>query len=393
VAGRAGDALLRFGLFLGTAAVLNAREFSVYALLTAALGTAQGAGGLGATRVATYFHSRTSPDALVGWLITLAVLPSGLVIAALGFSFLRTSLFPAVPGALVILGLSPLPAILLADSLSAILLARRREKLYSALLWARSGATGVVLATSLMAPDRLRWLLAGRLVTALLLLIPHFRALRLEGHLRGTFELAYPAFRFGLPVAGAGAVGALHRRADVFLLSALGRTLEIGAYAIAYVLAEAFWTITDSLEAALFVRLSRQNDEAARTEVRRAAGLYAGIAAAGLVLGMGGGTVILRLGFGHRHPAAAALFPWLLVAAVAWGFSRPFSSYLYSRGRGNQVFLAHVACLALNIVLCLLWIPAWGAAGAARATLASYGIDMLVLLLLARRRAAAPSYP
>ena len=287
------------------------------------------------------------------------------------------------------MGLSPLPFLLLADSLSAILLARRRERLYGALLWARSGATAAVLASSLLAPNRLLWLLAGRLVVAALLLIPYFHALSLR-HFRGTFELAYPAFRFGLPVAGSGVVGALHRRADVFLLSALGRTLEIGAYAIAYVLAEAFWTITDSLEAALFVDLARQNDAGARTEARRAAALYAAIAAAALVVGMLGGNLILRLGFARRHPAAAGLFPWLLVAAVAWGFSRPFSSYLYSRGRGGQVLFAHAGCLALNVVLCLLWIPAAGALGAARATLASYGVDTLVLVLLARRRAGAP---
>jgi len=393
LAGRGGDALLRFALFFATAAVLTAREFSLYALLTAALGTAQGVCGLGAARVATYFHSRTAASALFGWLITLAALASAAVFAVLGPAPVRTALFPAVPRALVFLGLSPLPALLLADSLSAILLARRRERLYGALLWTRTAAMALVPASSLLAPDRLIWLLAGRLLVAFLLLIPYLRGLALRGSFRGTFELASPAFRFGLPVAGAGAVAALHRRADVFLLSALGRTVEIGAYAIAYALAEAFWTITDSLEAALFVDLARQDEKGARKELRRAASLYAAIGVGALLVGMAAGIGILHVGFGRRHPAAAGLFPWLLVAAVAWGLSRPFSSYLFSRRRGGHVLASHAVSFALNVGLCFLWIPSAGALGAARATLASYVAETLMLLLLAWRPKASREEP
>jgi O-antigen/teichoic acid export membrane protein len=389
LAGRIGDSLLRFGLFFATARVLTGPEFSLYALLTAALGTTQGLFAFGAPRTATYFHSRASRSALAAWLVTLAAAPSAVLLALLfAVPALRTSLFPAVPGSLVFLGLFPLPALLLADSLSAILLAERRERLYGALLWLRSGATALVLATSVLASDRLLWILAGRLVVSVVLLIPLLRALRVGRSMRGLSELAPAAFRYGLPVAGAGVLGALHRRADVFLLSALGKTPEIGAYAIAYALAEAFWTLTDSLEAALFVDLARHGEESARREARRAAKLYAAIAAAALVVGMAGGLAILRLGFSDRYPAASLLFPWLLVAAVAWGASRPFSAYLYSRGRGSTVLLSHAAGFALNAGLCVLWVPAAGALGAARATLVSYGSQALLLAILARRRAA-----
>ena len=389
LAGRIGNSLLRFALFFATARVLSGPEFSLYALLTAALSTAQGLFALGAPRTATYFKSRASQNALTGWLLVLAAAPSGVLLALLfAVPALRTSLFPAIPAPLVFLGLFPLPALFLADSLSAILLAERRERLYGALLWLRSGATAVVLATSLLAANRLLWLLAGRAVASLILLVPLMRALRVGRSVRGLFELAPAAFRYGLPVAGAGALNALHRRADVFLLSALGKTPEIGAYAVAYALAEAFWILTDSLEAALFVDLAGQGEEKARRETRRAAKVYGTIAAAALVVGMAGGLAILHLGFSDRYPAASRLFPWLLVAAVAWGASRPFSSYLFSRGRGREVFLSHAAGFVLNAGLCALWIPATGALGAARATLASYAAEALLLAFLARRRAA-----
>jgi O-antigen/teichoic acid export membrane protein len=388
LAGRIGDTLLRFALFFATARVLTGPEFSLYALLTAALGTAQGLFALGAPRTAAYFKSRASQSALTGWLVVLAVAPSAVLLALLfAVPALRTSLFPAAPAPLVFLGLLPLPALLLADSLSAILLAERRERLYGALLWLRSGATAVVLATSLLVANRLLWLLAGRAVVSLVLLVPLLRTLRVGRSIHGLSSLAPVAFRYGLPVAGAGVLNALHRRADVFLLSALGKTPEIGSYAIAYALAEAFWILTDSLEAALFVDLAGHGEEKARKETRRAAKVYGALAAAALVLGMAAGLAILRLGFSDRYPAASRFFPWLLVAAVAWGASRPFSSYLFSRGRGSEVLLSHAAGLALNAGLCTLWIPAAGALGAARATLASYGAEALLLAFLARRRA------
>ena len=388
LAGRIGDSLLRFALFFATARVLTGPEFSLYALLTAALGTAQGLFAFGAPRTAAYFKSRASQSALTGWLVVLAVAPSAVLLALLfTVPVLRTSLFPAVPAPLVFLGLLPLPALLLADSLSAILLAERRERLYGALLWLRSGATAVVLATSLLVANRLLWLLAGRAVLSLVLLVPLMRALRVGRSIHGLSSLAPAAIRYGLPVAGAGVLNALHRRADVFLLSALGKTPEIGSYAIAYALAEAFWILTDSLEAALFVDLAGHGEEKARKETRRAAKVYGALAAAALVLGMAAGLAILRLGFSDRYPAASRFFPWLLVAAVAWGASRPFSAYLFSRGRGSEVLLSHAAGLALNAGLCTLWIPAAGALGAARATLASYGAEALLLAFLARRRA------
>jgi hypothetical protein len=77
------------------------------------------------------------------------------------------------------------------------------------------------------------------------------------------------------------------KRADVFFLSIFRMSSEIGAYAVAYTLAEAFWVVTDSLEAALFVDLARRPFRAPRDApgapaVRRARGLHRGGAGCGL---------------------------------------------------------------------------------------------------------------
>lgn len=386
LAGRTGDALLRLALFAATARVLTPSEFSVYALVTAALGTLQNLLAFGGPRTAAYFHTRAPRSAVAGWLLSVAGTVSVLLLALLALvPSARLALFPEIPARLLLIGLLPLPALLLADSFSAMLLAERRERLYGRFLWLRSAATGAVLAGSLLASKRLEWLLVGRLAVSILILLALVRALDVRPSVRGLRGFAPAAARFALPLAGSSAVGSTHRRADVFLLSALGQTAQIGPYAVAYAFGEAFWTVTDSLEAALFVDLARHEDRRAWREALRASRLYAAISVAALGLGLPGGLLILRWFFAERYPAAPMLFPWIFVAAVISGVGRPFSAYLVSRGLGHAVLVRQILSTAVNLTLCALWIPTGGALGAARATFVSYVLGAVLNAILAVR--------
>jgi O-antigen/teichoic acid export membrane protein len=370
--------------------VLAGPAFSRYALVTAALATAQTFFALGAPRTASYFEGRVAPGALAGWLTAAALGPTILVFSVLGLARpVRLLFFPSLSPGLLWLGLAPLPFLLLGDSLMAILIARGRERLYGPVVWARSLAGGVILAASLTMHDRLVWVLTGRLAIAATVAVALATLTGVRPTLRGVRAFAPGAAAFAVPVAEASALASLHRRADVFLLSALGRASEIGAYAVAYSVAEALWILTDSLEASLFVDLSRLETNAARARARRALVACAGI---GLLatLGLAAGRLLLGAAFGRDYPAAPTLFAWVLVAAILWGTSRPLASYLYSRRLGSRVAAANGIGLAVNIVLCLAWIPRAGALGAARATLASYAVQLAVLAVLAGRRTAPP---
>jgi O-antigen/teichoic acid export membrane protein len=351
--------------------------------VTAALGAAQAFFAFGGARTGSYFEGRVRASTLSAWLAVAAAAPSLVAGLALCVAPLRTRLFPTLSPGLLALGMAPLPFLLLADSLVGVLLARRRERAYGPLVWARSAATGAVLATSLAVPDRLVWILGGRIAIAAAVAGALLLLLSDRPSVRGVPAFAPQAARFAIPAAASGALSTLHRRADVFLLSALGHTPEIGGYAIAYGLAEAFWIVTDSLETSLFVDLARLDADAARKKAGGAAAAYAvigALAVAGLVVGR----ALLERVFGRDYPGAAGLFTWVLFAAIVWGVSRPFASYLYSRRRGSRVALANAAGLLVNVGLCLAWIPSAGALGAARATLASYALQLAALALLAR---------
>ena len=380
---RGGDALLRFGLFLATARVLDPHAYSLYALLTAALATSQWSAALGAPRVALYFSARGVRGALFGWLFGLAGAASLLVFGlTAGLPPLRRVFFPEVPLTLLLLGLAPLPFSLLSDSLSSTLVAAGRHRAYASTLWLRNAATALVLATSLAAPNRLLWILSGRLVVAAAVTAAVAVLARARPDWTAARAFAPEALRYAGPTAVSDAAVSLHRRADVFLLSAFGRMSEIGPYALAYAFAEAFWVLTDSLEWALFVDSARRDAAAARASVRRALPLYAAVGAGGLVLGYAAGRLALSLFFESRYPGAVGLLPWLLAATVAWGMARPFTSFFLSQGRVATAASCQIAGLFSNVVFCAAWIPNYGAAGAAVACLASYAAETLLFAIV-----------
>ncbi len=387
---RGSDAAARFVLFLAAARVLTSTDFSVYALLTAALATCQWTLSLGAPRIALYFHALGRRGTLFGWLYLLALFASvpvfGVTLAA---PPLRHVLFPAVPTGWILLGLAPLPFSLVGDSLASTLIAAGRTRAYGATLWIRNAGTAIVLASSLTSRDRLLWILAGRLavqggVAAITAVAAHARP-----RMGGLRAFIPEALAYGVPTALSDGVVAVHRRADVFLLSALGRTPEIGAYALAYALAEAFWLVTDSFEAALFVDITRRPDVDARAAAARAFRLSLWIGLCGFLPGVLLAQGLRSVFFGGRYSDARGLLPWTLAAAVAWGVSRPFASYLGSRGRLRALVACHTASLAANLLANVLLIPRHGAMGAAIASLASYTLDAILLGIAFRWTGAA----
>ncbi len=389
---RASDALLRFGVFFATAKLLDPAAFSLYALVTAALAICQWLLALGAPRVALYFHARGERGALYAWLYLLAAGAGGavLLLAAM-LPPVRALFFRGVPDGLILLGLAPLPFLLIGDSLASALVASRRAGAYGVTLWVRNLGAAVVLLTALSASDRLAWVLWGRLLVAAGVAALVVFAARAVPDWRGVADFAPAAIRYGGPTALSSGAVALHRRADVMLLSAFGRTGEIGAYSLAQAIAETFWLVTDSFEHALFVDVARQGKARARGETLRAFRLYCWLGLAGLAGGIVGGEILVRVFFG-RYPAASGLLPWLIAATVAWGVARPFYSYLASQGLVRRALACHAVGLAVNVALCALWIPGGGAIGAARACLVSYGTQSLMLGLAFARAAKGSEF-
>jgi O-antigen/teichoic acid export membrane protein len=390
---RASDAALRFGLFFATAKLLDPQSFSLYALITAALATLQWLLALGAPRLALYFHARGERGALFAWLYILAAAAGvAVLLSSALLPPLRSFFFRGIPDRLVLLGLAPLPFLLLGDSLGSALVAARRARAYAVTLWMRNLGTALVLATATVAADRLAWVLWGRLVVVAAVAAVAVFATRAVPDWKRVPDFFPAAIRYGGPTALSSGAVALHRRADVLLLSVFGRTSEIGAYSLAQAIAETFWLITDSLENALFVDVARHGQARARSEAWRAFRPYLWLGMAGLAVGLPAGELLIRAFF-QRYPAAGPILPWLLAATVAWGIARPFYSYLSSQGFLREALLCNALGLLVNLVFCGLWIPSQGAVGAARACLVSYGAQSALFAAMFARAPAPQAEP
>ena len=94
---------------------------------------------------------------------------------------------------------------------------------------------------------------------------------------------------------------------------------------------------------------------------------------------------LVRLYFGVRFADAAPVLRILIPGVFSYSLARLLGPVLHARG--SVLVIAFVAGSAslLNVVLCILLIPEWGALGAALATSIAYGMVLAPYALLLRR--------
>jgi O-antigen/teichoic acid export membrane protein len=91
------------------------------------------------------------------------------------------------------------------------------------------------------------------------------------------------------------------------------------------------------------------------------------------------------------NQAAAPLLALLLPGVVLFGGASALSAW-FTQHRGRPQVPAQVAALSLvlNLCLCLVWVPRFGAAGAAVAASLAYGGTMVLLAWRFARDAGLP---
>jgi O-antigen/teichoic acid export membrane protein len=93
-------------------------------------------------------------------------------------------------------------------------------------------------------------------------------------------------------------------------------------------------------------------------------------------------TFAIPLVFGPRFQGSIVLLLWLLPGLVAMAVGSPLVLYLVQqRGRPVLSGAAALIGLAVDVLLCFIWIPGHGALGAAWASSVAYSAQALLLLL------------
>lgn len=170
------------------------------------------------------------------------------------------------------------------------------------------------------------------------------------------------------------------QRIDQVMLGSLRGSAELGQYSAAVKICEGCLLLPVALLGSLFPLLSRlhQEDPLAVANTTRAAFRHLSL------LGMGVACLLLQTSdalvsvtFGPAFAASASPLR-VLAGALPFLYGGLVLGALFvvaGRQRGLSLVLSGAA--ALNVLLNGLWIPRWGATGAALATLASYGLAVL----------------
>ncbi len=179
----------------------------------------------------------------------------------------------------------------------------------------------------------------------------------------------------------------LHLRADMFMLNRMAGPASLGVYSLSVTLAETVLLATDSVAIAVLPRqMGNSIQEAAVTALRAARVnllLSASLTVAWGIIGF----PLIVTAFGQPFRGSYLPLMLLLPGIASMGMQRVCGGPVLRRDQNSRIIGINAVSLSLNIGLNLLWIPRWGAAGAALASACSYFLGALLFLYWTTRMA------
>ena len=182
----------------------------------------------------------------------------------------------------------------------------------------------------------------------------------------------------------------LHFRVDMFMVKGIIGATALGQYSLAVVLAETVLVAPDSIAMAVLPKQIGTTVKTAAGVALRAARLNMVVAA---VVGIGWalmGSAVIGAFFGAEFLPAFEPLLALLPAMVFLSMQRACSAAALRAGKPALFTLIYAGTLGCNIVLNLVWIPAFGGTGAALASTLSYAVSALLFLIWTSRLANVP---
>ncbi len=174
------------------------------------------------------------------------------------------------------------------------------------------------------------------------------------------------------PFAVTSALGILLTNTDILIISWMRTAADVGIYAAAIRIVQVLYIVPGIIQLStlpVFSRFAKKDDEKFRNAFERTSGL---IFLVSIPLSLGGailGAPIMKLVFGTPYAAGGLAFS-ILMLGLSFDFaSIIFANAIFSYDRQKSLIAASVIGGAANVVFDLLFIPHWGIAGSAVATL------------------------
>ncbi|HEY0377656.1 MAG TPA: polysaccharide biosynthesis C-terminal domain-containing protein [Pyrinomonadaceae bacterium] len=205
------------------------------------------------------------------------------------------------------------------------------------------------------------------------------------------------ALRYALPLLPAGLSVWMLDRLDRLVIGYYLGPGSVGVYSASYALASLLMLLQSPLQITLFPKVSALWESDRATAVRYVSlsnKLFLTLAIP-FVVGVSAvaGRVLARLGNEELGASGGGILTLLVAAGVMlWGVSIMMSQIFFGARRTVPIAVVTVGAAALNLLLNLLLVPAWGTPGAAFSTLVSYLAVCFALYLLSRRIARLDFY-
>lgn len=370
--------------------------FGVYSVLGTYFGLAVVVGALGLDRL-TLRDMSLHPDFTGSSFLTLfylrsvAALASGTLLICAAW-MLRPELIAAV-GAVVA---ATIPAAV-ASSLAAGFQGREQFGVPSAASVVSAAAATLWGCLGVFLEATLEFLIWGLAVTETaragwLLIAAHRAGLRLLPCFDAQF--ARYAVRAAFPYAAMSVLGVVYLRIDLIMLDLLLPGAEVGLYASAYRILEILSVLPALVMGVLFPRLARLQESelgGARMLYLTATRLLAwlGLSVAAVVVALS--RPIIQSLYGHNYEAAAPLLVVLAVAVALLYWHAPNVAALLASNRLHVVVALSFGTAGFNVLLNILWIPQYGAMGAAAATAISEALSLVIFTLVVCYRLGVPA--
>ena len=393
------SATVVFILLLGvlTARLLGPEGRGVYALVTlyASVGVAL-LGGMGAAAGYHISNLRRPVPAVVADVTALALFAGTLALAAsLVISWLVGRLGGTAPWWVVLVGAAQ-PGLLVSSALTWAFLGADDHRNYSYAIIAPS-ACGLALVTLalLLFPDSTRaallgWLLAQYAVLPWLWWRGRgvWTPLPFDGVTVATLRAIVG---FSLMSGLANVVSILNLRADLLLTERFLGEAAVGVYSVAVLVVEGLYFISQAVGIAIWARVGSADRAGAADLVARSLRFslaIMGVVGAALFLLAG---LVIPLFFGGAYREAVAPLRAFIPGVVGWGMANLLAAFYTNQlGRPRTPLVIASLSLAINVLLCLIFIPAFGIIGGALATTVAYLIAIAVELSWFRRDTGVP---
>jgi len=197
------------------------------------------------------------------------------------------------------------------------------------------------------------------------------------------FALIKKMVRLGIIYAASLLILKLIYRIDILLLEQLAGAREVGFYSTAVNVAEQLWQIP--LAVGIVIMSATANSAHPEKMKQKISALFR----LSLLAGLAGGLVLFFITpwlipflYGKAFAPAVSLLQALLPGIILFIAFRILNSHFNGIGKPVYAVYAVAPALLLNIVLNFLWIPSYGAFGAAMATNASYVTGAALMIAL-----------